>query len=115
MVQYTTLNPASFGSCCFQNGGIAFVVLNLTFESPYSDVGVIPVLAFFFCSTGPIMFVVYALYEAYRFDQIVHFVHKTTSSRSSNSSFMGRLWYYMCSCQPVVEKTISTMKTKFLQ
>ena len=51
----------------FQNGGIAFVVLNLTFESPFSDVGVMPVVAFFICSTGPIMFVVYAIYEAYRY------------------------------------------------
>ena len=43
------------------------MVLNLTFESPFSDVGVMPVVAFFICSTGPIMFVVYAIYEAYRY------------------------------------------------
>jgi len=45
-----------------QNAAIGFVVLNLTFESPYSDMGVIPVLSFLFFSTGPIMFVVYAIY-----------------------------------------------------
>jgi len=45
-----------------QNGGIAFIVLSLTFPSPYSDMGVMPILGFFFCSTGPIMMVVYAVY-----------------------------------------------------
>jgi len=45
-----------------QNAAIGYVVLNLTFESPYSDMGVIPVLSFLFFSTGPIMFVVYAAY-----------------------------------------------------
>lgn len=45
-----------------QNAAIGFVILNLTFESPYSDMGVIPVLSFLFFSTGPIMFVVYAGY-----------------------------------------------------
>jgi len=45
-----------------QNAAIGFVVLNLTFESPYSDMGLIPVLSFIFFSTGPIMFVVYAAY-----------------------------------------------------
>lgn len=45
-----------------QNGGIAFIVLSITFPSPYSDMGVMPILAFFFCSTGPIMMVVYAIY-----------------------------------------------------
>jgi len=45
-----------------QNAAIGFVVLNLTFESPYSDMGIIPVLSFIFFSTGPIMFVVYAAY-----------------------------------------------------
>jgi len=46
-----------------QNGGIAFIVLTLTFPSPYSDMGVMPILGFFFCSTGPIMMVVYAVYK----------------------------------------------------
>ena len=36
-----------------QNGGIAFVVLGLTFESPISDMANMPIIAFFFCSTGP--------------------------------------------------------------
>eukprot|EP00092_Neocalanus_flemingeri_P008615 GFUD01009284.1.p1 GENE.GFUD01009284.1~~GFUD01009284.1.p1 ORF type:complete len:470 (+),score=105.83 GFUD01009284.1:48-1412(+) len=45
-----------------QNGGIAFIVLNMTFSSPYSDMGVLPILSFFFCSTGPFMFVIYAVY-----------------------------------------------------
>ena len=49
-----------------QNGGIAFVVLNLTFPSPYADIGCLPVIAFFMCSTGPIMFVVYGIYLMYR-------------------------------------------------
>ena len=35
-----------------QNGGIAFVVLGLTFESPISDMANMPIIAFFFCSTG---------------------------------------------------------------
>ena len=35
-----------------QNGGVAFIVLNLTFESPYSDMGIMPILSFFFFSTG---------------------------------------------------------------
>ena len=38
------------------------IVLNMTFPSPYSDMGLLPVMSFFFCSTGPIMFVVYTLY-----------------------------------------------------
>jgi hypothetical protein len=35
-----------------QNGGIAFIVLSLTFPSPYSDMGLLPVLSFIFISTG---------------------------------------------------------------
>merc|ERR1719153_1372976 len=50
-----------------QNGGIAFIVLNLTFESPFSDMGQLPILSFFFFSTGPIMFVVYATYLLVKF------------------------------------------------
>ena len=38
------------------------IVLNMTFPSPYSDMGIMPVMSFFFCSTGPIMFVIYAVY-----------------------------------------------------
>ena len=45
-----------------QNGGIAFLVLNLTFESPYSDMAVMPILSFFFFSTGPIIFLVYGVF-----------------------------------------------------
>eukprot|EP00095_Tigriopus_kingsejongensis_P012735 snap_masked-scaffold43_size480169-processed-gene-3.6 protein:Tk12735 transcript:snap_masked-scaffold43_size480169-processed-gene-3.6-mRNA-1 annotation:"hypothetical protein DAPPUDRAFT_248773" len=49
-----------------QNGGIAFVVLTMTFPSPYSEIGLFPVISFFFCSTGPILFVAFAAYELYR-------------------------------------------------
>ncbi|XP_023320699.1 sodium/bile acid cotransporter [Eurytemora carolleeae] len=49
-----------------QNGGIAFIVLSLTFPSPYSDMGIMPILGFFFCSTGPIMFVVYLFYMIFQ-------------------------------------------------
>ena len=35
-----------------QNGGIAFIVLSLTFPSPYSDMGLMPVFGFFMLSTG---------------------------------------------------------------
>jgi hypothetical protein len=35
-----------------QNGGIAFIVLSLTFPSPYCDMGLMPVFGFFFLSTG---------------------------------------------------------------
>jgi len=45
-----------------QNGGIAFVVLSLTFESPVSDMANIPIIGFFLCSTGPIIFVFYGAY-----------------------------------------------------
>jgi len=44
-----------------QNGGIAFVVLNLTFPSPYSDMALLPILAFFFCSAGPFLFTLFAI------------------------------------------------------
>ena len=49
-----------------QNGAIAFVVLNLTFPSPYADLGNLPVIAFLVCSTGPVMFVVYGIYLLYK-------------------------------------------------
>ena len=51
-----------------QNGGIAFVVVNLTFDSPYSDMATIPILSMFFFATGPIMFLVYGGYLVIRFD-----------------------------------------------
>jgi len=44
-----------------QNGGIAVVVLNLTFPSPYSDMALLPILAFFFCSAGPFLFTLFAI------------------------------------------------------
>jgi len=44
-----------------QNGGIAVVVLNLTFPSPYSDMALLPILAFFFCSAGPFLFVLFLI------------------------------------------------------
>lgn len=46
-----------------QNGGIAFIILNLTFPSPYREMGIMPILGFFFLSTGPIMLVVFAVYS----------------------------------------------------
>ena len=49
-----------------QNGGIAFVVMNLTFVSPYSDVGVLPIIGYFMCSTTPILFLLYFLYLSYK-------------------------------------------------
>ena len=51
-----------------QNGGIAFVVVNLTFDSPYSDMATIPILSMFFFATGPVMFLVYGGYLVIRFD-----------------------------------------------
>lgn len=36
------------------------VVLNLTFPSPYSDMALLPILAFFFCSAGPFLFSIFA-------------------------------------------------------
>ena len=59
------------------------MVLNLTFESPFSDVGVMPVVAFFICSTGPIMFVVYAIYEAYRYAKLSALTLKYLSMEQS--------------------------------
>ena len=50
-----------------QNGGIAFVVVNLTFDSPYSDMATIPILSMFFFATGPVMFLVYGGYWITRF------------------------------------------------
>ena len=36
--------------------------MSMTFPSPYSDMGTLPVMSFFFFSTGPIMFAIYAAY-----------------------------------------------------
>merc|ERR1711974_249406 len=44
-----------------QNGGIGVVVLDLTFPSPYSDMALLPILAFFFCSAGPFLYFLYAV------------------------------------------------------
>jgi len=52
-----------------QNGGIAVVVLNLTFPSPYSDMALLPILAFFFCSAGPFLFALFAAKQM--FDKIM--------------------------------------------
>jgi hypothetical protein len=69
-----------------QNGGIAVVVLNLTFPrsvfqsfkliffrimifSPYSDMALLPILAFFFCSAGPFLFTLFAIRRV--FDKIM--------------------------------------------
>ena len=53
-----------------QNGGIAFVVVNLTFDSPYLDMATIPILSRLFFATGPVMFLVYGGYLITRFDNI---------------------------------------------
>ena len=45
-----------------QNFGIAFVVLNQTFDSPYSDLGVLPIIGYYICSTTPILLVTYIFY-----------------------------------------------------
>ena len=45
----------------FQNGGISFIILNLTFESPISDMANIPMIGFFFCSTGEIILIAFIL------------------------------------------------------
>ena len=48
-----------------QNGGIGVVVINLTFPSPYSDMALLPILAFFFCSAGPFLALMFAIKEAF--------------------------------------------------
>ena len=50
-----------------QNFSISFVVLYLTFESPYSDLGVLPIIGYYLCSTTPALFVVYCFFMLYRF------------------------------------------------
>ena len=54
-----------------QNGGIAFVVVNLTFDSPYLDMATIPILSMLFFATGPVMFLVYGGYLITRFDRVL--------------------------------------------
>ena len=49
-----------------QNTGMAYFILTLSFPSPLAEIGLVPVISFFFCSTGPILLVVYAFYEAYK-------------------------------------------------
>ena len=49
-----------------QNIGMAYITLSLSFPSPLAEIGLVPVISFFFCSTGPILLVVYAFYEAYK-------------------------------------------------
>ena len=49
-----------------QNTGIAYSILTLSFPSPLSEIGLVLVISFFFCSTGPILLVMCALYEAYK-------------------------------------------------
>ncbi len=43
------------------------MVLTLSFPSPYSELGLLPVISFFFCSVGPVLFAAYGLYEMCRF------------------------------------------------
>ena len=45
---------------------MAYITLSLSFPSPLAEIGLVPVISFFFCSTGPILLVVYAFYEAYK-------------------------------------------------
>ena len=49
-----------------QNVGIAFVVINLNFVSPYSDVGSVPILAYLLCSAGPLLTLIYVFYLVYQ-------------------------------------------------
>ena len=49
-----------------QNTGMAYFILSLSFPSPLAEIGLVPVISFFFCSTGPVLLVVYAFYEAYK-------------------------------------------------
>ena len=49
-----------------QNTSMAYFILSLSFPSPLAEMGLVPVISFFFCSTGPILLVVYAFYEAYK-------------------------------------------------
>ena len=48
-----------------QNGGLAYVVLNVTLDSPYSDMAIIVILAHFFCTAGPLLFIIYMVVEGY--------------------------------------------------
>ena len=49
-----------------QNIGMAYITLSLSFPSPLAEIGLVPVISFFFCSTGPILLVVFAFYKAYQ-------------------------------------------------
>ena len=49
-----------------QNGALAFVILALAFPSPHSEMGRLVIIAFYLCSTGPIVFFVYGGYELVR-------------------------------------------------
>ena len=48
-----------------QNFGIAFVVLHLTFDSPYSELGLLPIIGYYICSTTPTLMLVYLIYLMY--------------------------------------------------
>ena len=48
-----------------QNFGIAFVALNLTFESPYSDLAVLPIIGYYICATTPTLLTIYLIYLLY--------------------------------------------------
>ena len=48
-----------------QNFGIAFVALNLTFESPYSDLAVLPIIGYYLCATTPTLLSIYIMYLLY--------------------------------------------------
>ena len=48
-----------------QNFGIAFVVLHLTFDSPYSELGVLPIIGYYICSTTPTLLIIYLIYFVY--------------------------------------------------
>ena len=50
-----------------QNFGISFVVLKLTFESPYSDLGVLPIIGYYLCSTTPVLLLIYLCYSVRKY------------------------------------------------
>ena len=72
-----------------QNGGLAFVVVNLTFDSPYLDMATIPILSMLFFATGPVMFLVYGGYLITRFDRVL--IILTCDQHIDQSRFSSRI------------------------
>ena len=59
------MTSASSVSCCGIVSFVFVVTLRTEFEfffrSPYSDMALLPILAFFFCSAGPFLFFLFAV------------------------------------------------------